>query len=207
MGEHVKKIGILAAAALALGACAGPPAPAFNPDAFKGIYNQSSASVPADVPVTVQTPVGIIFSDNVETWFQYIKTTKEYWAERIPSSLTNNVVIADTDPNYFTGTVLAMLKRHFPNSEVVKGFQQAVSSGKKAVCLIDIQPKSMDPYGDRTTKIDVAAYFFDAKMNPVSRLSGHGEHYVPLGAGDGGVQISTDAAVSQIDQKLTALVH
>jgi hypothetical protein len=99
------------------------------------------------------------------------------------------------------------LKRHFPNSEVVSDFPQAVSSAKKSVCLIDLQLKPMEPYGDRTTKIDLTAYIFDATMNPVSRVSGHGEHHVPFGAADAGVQTSIDAAVQELDARLSALTH
>ena len=192
--------------ALALAGCAGPPAPVYG-DAFKGLYNQSSASVPQDKPVTLQRPVGIMFSDNVEAYFQHVKDSREYWGKVVPTALTNNVVIADSDPNYFSGRALAMLKRHFPNSEVVKDFNQAVASGKKSVCLIDLQPQVMQPYGDRTTKFDMVAYFFDAKMNPVSRMSGHGEHYVPVGSGDAGIQVSLDEAIRQLDAKIGVLVR
>jgi len=199
-------VGILVTLVLLAGCGSPPPVPVFS-DAFKGIYNQSSASVPADVPVMVQQPVGIIFSDNVEAWFAFIKTTNAYWAGIVPSSLTNDVAVADTDSNYFGGRVLAMLKQHFPNSEVVPDFNQAVAKGKRAVCLVDLKAKPMEPYGDRTTRIDITAYFFDAKMNPVSRLSGHGERSVPFGAGDAGVQVATDGALQQLDAKITALAH
>jgi hypothetical protein len=58
-------------AAVLLAGCAGmgPPQPPFI-DAFSNLYNQSSAGVPADVPITLGQPIGIIFSDNVETYFQ-----------------------------------------------------------------------------------------------------------------------------------------
>ena len=56
---------------------AGPPAPAWG-DAFKGLYNQSAAAVPVDAPVTVQEPLAIIFSDNIELWFQWVKDTTAY---------------------------------------------------------------------------------------------------------------------------------
>lgn len=192
--------------ALSLAGCAGPPPPTYG-DAFKGLYNGNSASVPEDVPVTVQPPVGIIFNDNVEAYYQFIKTSKEYWAGVVPASLTNSVAIADSDPTFLNGRVLETLKRHFPNSEVVKDFPQAVRSGKKAVCVVDVVPRLMEPYGDRTTKFDITFYFFDAKMNPVSRMSGHGEEYRPFGAADAGVQFSVDAALQQLDAKLTTLAH
>jgi hypothetical protein len=188
-------------------ACTGPPPPSYSSDAFKGLYNQSSASVPADAPISVQQPVGIIFSDNVETYFGYIKDSTEYWGQRIPSSLTNNVVLADTDPRYFGGKVLAMLKNRFPSSAVVKDFNEATATGKKAVIVIDLRVKGMEPYGDRTTKYDIDAYFFDARMNPVSKLSGHGEHHVPFASADAGVQTSIDAAVAQLDAKIGTLAR
>ena len=192
--------------ALTLGACAGPPPPTYT-DAFEGIYNQSAASVPANVPVSLQQPVGIIFSDNVERYIGHAKESKAYWAGVVPESLTNKVVLADADPTYFAGRVLGMLKSHFPNAQVVHDFNQAVATGKKGVCLIDLRPKLMEPYGDRNTRIDIDAYFFDAAMNPVSKLSGHGEHYVPIGSMDAGIQVSTDAALRELDGKITTLVH
>jgi hypothetical protein len=202
------KLAAAIAVCLMLAGCAGsgPPPPTYG-DAFKGLFNQSSASVPADAQVTVQQPLGIIFSDNVETWFDYVKRTSAYWATVVPSSLTNTVVLADTDPNFVGGRVLAMLKRRFPNSEYVKDFAQAVASGKKGAIVVDVLPKPMQPYGDRTTKFDISLYFFDAGMNPVSRMSGHGERYVPMGAGDAGIQAAVDGALSQLETKVDALVR
>lgn len=190
-----------------LAACAGPPPPTYNTDAFKGILNQSAAAVPADVPVTMQHPVGIILGDNFELWFGAVKAANEYWSARVPSALTNTVVQADADPTFLASRVLDALKRRFPEATVVKDFQQAVASGKKGVVLVDVVPKVMEAYGDRTTKFDIAYYFFDAKMNPVSKISGHGEEYRPIGAADAGIQYSVDQAVAQLDQKMTGLVR
>jgi len=89
----------------------------------------------------------------------------------------------------------------------VHDFNQAVATGKKSVCLIDLRPKPMQPWVDHTTRMDVDAYFFDASMNPVSKLSGHGEHYVQLGSMDAGIQVSIDAAIRELDGKMTTLVH
>jgi hypothetical protein len=185
---------------------APPPAPTYG-DAFKGLYNQSAAAVPVDAPVTVQEPLAIIFSDNFELWFQHVKATTAYWASIVPSSLTNNVVIADTDPNFLGGRVLEMLKRRFPGSEYLKDFRQAVASGKKGAIVVDVLPIPMQPYGDRTTKFDITCYFFDAGMNPVSRISGHGERRVPFGAADGGVQVAVDGALKELDAKMSKLVR
>src|SRR5690349_3605070 len=91
----------LGAIALLLAACAGPPPP--KPvDAFQGLLNMNSASVPADVPVTMGQPVAFITSDNVENYIGGIKDAGEYWGKIIPSSLTNTVVMADVDPTYFS---------------------------------------------------------------------------------------------------------
>jgi hypothetical protein len=185
---------------------AGPLEPTYG-DAFKGLYNQSAAAVPVEAPVTVQPPLAILFSDNVELWFQYVKSANAYWATIVPSSLTNNVVLADTDPNFLGGRVLAMLKRHFPTGEYVKDFKEAVASGKTGAIVVDVLPKGMQPYGDRTTKFDITLYFFDANMSPVSRMSGHGERRVPFGAADAGVQVAVDGALQELDKKLDKLVH
>lgn len=203
----IRKLLALAGLAAALEACTGPPPPTYSADAFKGIYNQNSASVPANAPATVTPPVGIIFSENVETYLGYIKNTGEYWDSVVPTSLKNNVVYADADPTYFAGKVLAMLKARFPSATVVHDFNEAVSAGKKSVVLIDLHTKSMEPYGDRTTKFDVDAYFFNAQMDPVSRLSGHGEYKVPFASMDAGVQKSIDQALAELNGKIGTLVH
>lgn len=191
---------------LVLGGCAGsgPPLPTYD-DAFKGVYNQSAATVPADVPVRVQHPVGIILSDNVEAYIGWVKKSKEYWASVVPASLTNDVAIADGDPDYIASHVLTMLKRHFPEAQVVKDFNGAVGTGKKAVLLIDI--RTVPGLGGQTTTIDATAYFFDASMTPVSKMSGHGATAVPFVATSSQIQPTTDAAVGQLDAKITALVR
>lgn len=203
----MKRVLILAVISVTLAACAGPPPPTYNTDPFKGIYNQSAAAVPADAPVTMQHPVGIILSDNFEIWLRAVKAADEYWSARVPSSLTNTVVQADADPTFLASRVLDSLKRRFPEASIVKDFQQAVASGKKSVVLVDVVPKVMEAYGDRTTKFDITYYFFDAKMNPAAKISGHGEEYRPIGAMDAGIQYSVDQALAQLDQKMAALVR
>jgi len=202
----IRKLLALLGLVAALDACTGPPPPA-QVDAFQGIYNSTSAGVPSDVQATLRPPVGIIFSENVERYIGYIKDANEYWGKVVPASLTNTVVMADTDPTYFAGRMLAMLKRHFPDAQRIHDFREAVSTGKKGVVLIDIRLKGMEPYGDRTTRVDIDAYFFDAAMNPVSKLSGHGEFKVPYASADAGVQKSIDQAVAQLDGKISAFVH
>lgn len=203
----IRKLMALAGLAAMLEACAGPPPPTYSTDAFKGIYNQSSASVPANAPAIATPPVGIIFSENVEAYLGYIKNTGEYWDSVVPASLKNHAAYADADPTYFAGQVLSMLKTHFPSATVIHDFNEAAAAGKKSVVLIDIHSKSMEPYGDRTTKIDVDAYFFNTRMDPVSRLSGHGEYHVPYASMDAGVQKSIDQALAELNGKISALVH
>ena len=202
MKRIVAPLGIV----LTLAGCgSGPPPPVYG-DAFKGLYNRSAASVPADVSVTLQHPVGIILNDNVEVYFQWVKSQREYWAGVVPASLTNDIANADADPAFVSGRVLEMLKRHFPEAQAVKDFPAAVAAGKKAVVLVDILPRIMTP-GERTTKFDIVYYFFDSKMNPVSKMSGHGEQYRPFGAADGGIQYTVDPALAELDRKIASLLR
>jgi hypothetical protein len=192
--------------AVSLGGCgAGVPLPTYN-DAFKGLYNQSAASVPADVAIRVQHPVGIIVSDNVEAYIAWVGKSTEYWRSVVPTSLTNTTGEADGNPNYIAARLLDMLKRHFPEAEVVHDFPAAVAGGKKAVVLLDTQVVAAGRSGQLTT-VDATTYFFDAQMNPVSKMSGHGEAVAPFPLTTAMIQPSTDAAVSELDQKITALVH
>ncbi len=208
MNEKFRVGGMVMAfvAPIVLGGCgSGPPLPTYK-DAFAGLYNQSAASVPADVAIRVQHPVGIILSDNVEAYVAWVRKTDEYLGKVIPASLTNTVAEADFNPDYMAAQFLDLVKRHFPEAQVVHDFNAAVGSGKKAVCLIDIQAVIGGRTG-ATTTIDATLYFFDAQMNPVSKISGHGEGTIPFPATTAQVQPSTDAAVRQLDAKITALVH
>ena len=193
--------------AVALGSCTGPPPPPVV-DAFNGIYTRSpSSAVPADVPMTLGRPVAFITTDNVEHHIGFVKDANEYWGKVVPTSLTNTAVIADTDPTYFSARLIAMLRKHWPDIQPVHDFREAVAGGKKGVIVVDLRFKWMEPYGDRTNKIDVDFYFFDPAMNPVSKLSGHAEYRPPIGALEGHVQKITDEALGQIDDKISALIR
>jgi hypothetical protein len=202
----ITRLRALGAVLLLLAGCAGPPPP--KPvDAFQGLLDMSSASVPVDAPVTMGQPIGFITSDNVENYIGGIKDANAYWGKIVPSSLTNTAVIADTDPTYFSAQMLGMLRRHYPTIQRVHDFREAVQRGMKGVILVDLKMKWMEPYGDRTNRMHVDFYFFDAGMNPVSKLSGEAEYKVPFAAMEGHVQKITDQALQQIDAKMTALVH
>jgi hypothetical protein len=195
---------VMALVALA-GCISGPPPPTYN-DAFQGLYNQSAAAVPADVAIRMQHPVAIILSDNVELYIDWLKRSDEAVHRVIPESLINTVSEADANPNYISAQFLDMLKRHFPEAQVVRDFNAAASSGKKAVGLLDIQAVVGGRSGGKTT-VDATLYLFDAQMNPVSKVSGHGDGTIPFPATTAMIQPSTDAAVRQMDAKITALVH
>jgi len=202
----ITRLRALGAMALLLAGCAGPPPPP-TVDAFKGLLTTNSAGVPADAPVTMSQPVGFITSDNVENYIGHIADANAYWGKVVPSSLTNTVVIADNDPTYFSAQMLGVLRKHFPGIQRVHDFREAVQKGMRGVIVIDLKMKWMEPYGDRTNRMHVDFYFFDSGMNPVSRLSGEAEYKVPFAAMEGHVQKITDAALQQIDGKMTALVH
>jgi hypothetical protein len=202
-------IRVLALAGLlaSLGACSGIPNPVYSPDAFKGIYNQTSAGVPANAPVTVTAPVGVIFSENVETYMGYIKDNTAYWGERVPASLTNTVAVADNDPIYFAGRTLQLLKNRFPTATKIHDFNEAVSTGKKSVILVDMKYNPMQPHGDRTTRVEIDFYFFNSAMNPVSKISGQGSYRTSVGTFEMGVQKSIDQALAEIQAKMAQVVR
>jgi hypothetical protein len=188
--------------ALALTGCGTPiPPPAYT-DAFQGLVNQSAATVPADRPVTMRQPLGLIFSDNLELYLRYVQAGDAELKSYGP--LTNTTAVADIDPKFIAANVLTMLKSHYPDIELLQDFNQAIASGKKGVCLVDIQPVLGQRSG-QTTTIDIVAYFFDERMQPVSRIAGRGTAVLPYPAWDIGVQPATRAAVEQLDGKLTAL--
>jgi hypothetical protein len=203
----MRRVLVLAGLLASLGACAGIPPPVYSADAFKGIYNQSSAGVPANVPVTVTAPVGVIFSENVETYMGYIKDNTAHWAARVPASLTNTVAVADNDPIYFAGRTLQLLKNRFPTATKIHDFNEAVSTGKKSVILVDMKYMPMEPYGDRTTRVAIDFYFFNASMTPVSKLSGQGSYRAAVGTFEMGVQRSIDQALAEIEAKMAQYVR
>jgi len=202
----ITRLRTLGAVVLLLAGCAGPPPP--KPvDAFQGLLNMNSASVPSDAAVTMGQPVAFMTSDNVENYIGGIKDAGEYWGKVVPASLTNTVVIADVDPTYFSAQMLGVLRKHYPNIQRVHDFREAVQRGMKGVILVDLKMKWMEPYGDRTNRMHVDFYFFDTGMNPVSRLSGEDEYKVPFAAMEGHVQKITDEALQQIDAKMSTLIH
>jgi hypothetical protein len=202
----ISRLMALAAIAVLAAGCTGPPPPKMV-DAFKDVYNGSSAAVPVDAPATVQAPVGLIFSENFEAHIGAVKDSKEYWGKVVPASLTNTVVIADTDPLYVSGKVLELLKRRFPGATPIHDFNEAVQQRMRSVILVDLHMKYMEPYGDRTQKMDIDLYFFSSAMTPVSRLNGHAEYKVPYASMDVGMQRMVNQVIAELDGKMNALVR
>src|SRR3981189_195663 len=98
--------------ALALTGCGTPiPPPAYT-DAFQGLVNQSAATVPADRPVTVRQPLGLIFSDNLELYLRYVQAGDAGLTSYGPP--TNSPAGADIDPKFIAANVITMLKSHYP---------------------------------------------------------------------------------------------
>jgi hypothetical protein len=202
----ITRLAALAALILLAAACTGPPPPKMV-DAFKDVYNGNSAAVPVDAPAVAQPPVGLIFSENFEAHIGLVKDSREYWGKIVPASLTNTVVIADTDPLYVSGKVLEMLKRRFPGATPIHDFNEAQQQRMRSVILIDLRMKYMEPYGDRTQKIDIDLYFFGPSMTPVSRLNGHAEHKVPYASMDVGMQKMVNQVIAELDGKMATLVR
>ena len=111
------------------------------------------------------------------------------------------------DPTYFSAKLIQMLRRHWPNIQNMHDLREAKAAGMQGVIVVDLRWKYFEPYGDRTYKIDIDLYFFDASMTPVSKMNGHGEYTLPMITTDGRVQKTTDAALAQVDAKITTLVH
>jgi hypothetical protein len=202
----ISRLTALAALAVLAAGCTGPPPPKMV-DAFKDVYNGSSAAVPVDAPATVQVPVGLIFSENFEAHIGAVKDANEYWGKIVPASLTNTVVIADTDPIYVSGKVLELLKRRFPSATPIHDFNDAVQKGMRSVILVDLRMKYMEPYGDRTQKMDIDLYFFGVGLRPVSRLNGHAQYKVPYASMDTGMQRMVNQVIGELDGKMATLVR
>ncbi|MBL8710003.1 MAG: hypothetical protein JNL25_12480 [Rhodospirillaceae bacterium] len=188
---------------LSLSACVNVPPPTYK-EPFAGILNINAASVPTDQAVNVGLPMGVIFTDNVETYLKYSKEGQELIQSFGP--LTNSVAEADIEPTFVAGRVLSLLKSYYPDLELLPDFNQAVAKGKQSVCVIDIQMAAGAMSGD-TTRIDISTYFFDASMTPVSRISGHGSGVIPYPAFDPQIQASTDMAVGELKAKYANLLQ
>ena len=200
----MKKLMATLIVALTLTGCAATLPPPVYVDAFHGLLNRTSAAVPVDQPATVAQPLGLIFSENLEQYLKYIKAAdvglKSYGA------FTNTNAVVDIDPKFIAGRVLIMLRAHYPSIVLVDDFNHAVSSGKKGVLLIDIQPV-LGSLSGQTTTVTITAYVFNERMQPVSRISGQGSSVVPYPAWDVGLQPSIDGAIRQLDAKLTTHVR
>ncbi len=205
METVVKHVLCTLAFAVLLTGCAAtnPPLPVYT-DPFSNLVNQSSAGVPVDKPMTPELPIGLILSDNVETYVQYAKAGQE--GMKSYGALTNTVAVADIDPTFVANRVLVMLKNRYPDMVLVPDFNQAIAEGLRSVVLLDFRVGGPGTSGTTTT-VDVGLFFFDAGMIPRTHITGHGSAVVPYPAWDPQVQVATDQAMAELQPKFDAFIQ
>ena len=77
----------------------------------------------------------------------------------------------------------------------------------RSVILVDLRMKYAQPYGDRTSVMDIDLYFFNSAMKPVSKLYGRAQFTLGYPAMHAGMQQMTNEAIAQLDQKISATVR
>ena len=177
-----------------------PPPPAYT-DPFAGLLDKSSASAPSDRAVAVRQPLGVLFSNNVET---YLEQTQKL--DVVPQKYGNTKRVTDQDPKFVAARVLSIIRVRYPQLDSVDDFNQGIAKGDKSFALIDTQIRAGWFSGEKTT-VDINVFFFDGNAQPLSRISGHGTATVPYPNTSAGIEPATDAAIAEIQEKFASLLR
>lgn len=186
----------------AVTACA-PIEPPKYVDPLARLYNAPASSVPADVPVKLQEPIGLVTSENGEQFFAYAEAGEEHLRKQV---IVNEVASKDLDPKYLVNEIVALLKKRYPHIELIDDLASARKTNKKGTVLVDIQT-TIGQFTGQTTTVQLTVIFFDASQKPVSRVVATGQGVLGYPAFDARVKEASNIALQQLDQKLTSVLH
>jgi len=188
--------------AIAMTACA-PIEPPRYVDPLAKLHNVPASSVPRDVPVKLQEPIGLVVSENGELFLDYAAAGEKGLRSMV---LVNETASKDLDPKYVINQVVGLLKRRYPRIELVDDLASARKTGKKGTILVDIQT-AIGQYTGQTTTVQLTLILFDAVQTPISRVTGTGQGVLGYPAFDARVKQASDAALQQLDTKLAQVLR
>lgn len=194
---------VAAAAMLHVLTACTPVEPPRYVDPLARLYNAPASSVPQDVPVKLQEPVGLVTSENGEAYLAYAAAGEEHLRKHI---LVNEIASKDLDPKFLANEIVAMLKRRFPGIELLDDLASARKAKKKGTILVDMQT-TIGQYTGQTTTVQLTVILFDGAQKPVSRIVATGQGVLGYPAWDARVKEASTLALQQLDQKLSAVLR
>lgn len=196
------RLSLALALAGATAACA-PIEPPRYVDPLAKLHNVPASSVPLDVPVKLQEPVGLVVSENGELFLNYAAAGETGLRSAM---IVNETASKDLDPKYVVNQIVGLLKRRYPRIDLVEDLASARKIGKKGVFLVDIQTTIGQSTG-QTTTVQLTLIIVDAKQTPISRITGTGQGVLGYPAFDARVKQASDMALQQLEAKLALVLR
>lgn len=184
---------------LGLSGCLAPP-PAYK-DPLSGIVPISASAVPLNASIKVEQPIGLIVSDNTESYIEYQKSNTQV-AQQFNVNGLNDDLMRDIDPKTLVDSVVSLLRKRYPKITLVDDMNAAAHAGMKSVFVIDVQAV-MGNYSGQTTTVDLTLLAFDQQVRPASKITGHGAYVIPFPADSLHFREAATQALQDLDQKMT----
>lgn len=186
--------------ALALAGCAGNPE---YTDPLAGLTSIPAASVPQDVPVTVEQPVALVPSENSARLLNFAQQFKD---DKLLQALVPPTLQADGDPQYLVNGAVNVLRRRYPGMVLVEDLRTARQRGFRTTFVMDIQAHHLVTAFDRN-QIHLTVIAMDASQRPVSRIVAEGASGTTYGSMDAHFRDAVAMAVGNLEAKTARLLN
>jgi hypothetical protein len=191
------------AVAVALAGCNYDPA---YVDPLAGLAKVPAASVPQDVPVTVQEPVALVPSENSAMVLQAVEEWKQTTDAKMVKALVSDEVWDDGNPQHLVDGVVGVLRKHYPKAELVDDLATAKKRGFRTTVVADIQYHHLVTAFD-TNHVTLTYVVMNADETPISRFSGEGTSHGVYGSTDPHFRDAVAMAVANLDAKAAQLLQ
>jgi hypothetical protein len=189
--------------AAALAGCAGGPD---YIDPLAGLTKVPAASVPQDVPVTVEEPVALVPSENSAKNLDMAAEFTESANGRLVKSLVSADIWADGDPQRLINGTVGVLRRRYPKIVLVDDLATAQQRGFRTTIVVDIQSHHLVSAFD-TNRVTITLIAMDSGLRPVSRIVAEGQSGTSYGSMDAHFRDAVAMSVANLDAKATQLLH
>ncbi|HXQ51481.1 MAG TPA: hypothetical protein VN802_10340 [Stellaceae bacterium] len=186
-----------------LGGCASDPV---YLDPLAGLAKVPAASVPQDVPVTVDQPVALVPSENSA---KVLDLAAEFAASAngaLVKSLVSDKLWADGDPQQLVDGAVGVLRRRYPKIELVDDLATARQRGFHTTFVVDIQYHHLVTAFD-TNHVTITLVVMDARETPVSRIVAEGKSGTTYGSMDAHFRDAAAMSVATLDAKATQFLR
>lgn len=187
----------------ALVGCAGGPD---YVDPLAGLTKVPAASVPQDVPVTVEEPVALVPSENSAKNLDLAAEFTESANGKVVKALVPSEIWADGDPQPLINGTVGVLRRRYPKIVLVDDLATAQQRGFRTTIVVDIQVHHLVSAFD-TNHVMITLIAMDASLRPVSRIVAEGKSGTSYGSMDPHFRDAVAMSVANLDAKAAQLLH